>query len=76
MMQRADSFAVLRRKPMDGYDLSFLITSDHTEASSPAKLIDFIITFMEEVDKEISTMKLGVNSRARLVAETFLKEFA
>jgi len=39
-------------------------------------MVDFIISFMEEVDKEISEMKIGVNARARLVAESFLKEFA
>lgn len=50
------------------------------------KLVDFIIEFMEEVDKEISEMKLFVsilifvvivltsqlNARARFVAESFL----
>ena len=37
------------------------------------KLIDFVIHFMEEIDKEISEMKLCVNSRARICAEEFLK---
>lgn len=36
------------------------------------KLVDFIIHFMEEVDKEISEMKLFLNARARFVAEAFL----
>ena len=39
------------------------------------KLIDFIIHFMEEIDKEVSEMKLAINSRARICAESFLKEF-
>lgn len=34
------------------------------------KLVDFIIQFMEEVDKEISEMKLSINARARIVAES------
>lgn len=34
------------------------------------KLVDFIIQFMEEVDKEISEMKLSLNARARVVAES------
>ena len=38
-----------------------------------AKLIDFVIKFMEEIDKEVSEMKLAVNARARLCAEEFLK---
>lgn len=31
------------------------------------KLVDFIIQFMEEVDKEISEMKLFVSARSQLV---------
>ena len=43
-----------------GYDISFLITNFHTEDMLKHKLVDFIIQFMEEVDKEISEMKLFV----------------
>lgn len=56
-----------------GYDISFLITNFHTEEMLRHKLIDFVIHFMEEIDKEISEMKLCVNSRARICAEEFLK---
>lgn len=45
-----------------GYDISFLITNFHTEEMLKHKLVDFIIQFMEEVDKEISEMKLFVCS--------------
>ncbi len=74
--------------PVQGYDISFLITNTHTEEMLKHKLVDFIIQFMEEVDKEISEMKLFVtelflvccasltilqlNARARFVAESFL----
>ena len=58
-----------------GYDISFLITNFHTEQMFKHKLVDFIIHFMEEIDKEINEMKLAVNSRARLSAEEFLKRF-
>ena len=37
------------------------------------KVVDFVIHFMEEIDKEISEMKLAVNARARICAEEFLK---
>lgn len=46
-----------------GYDISFLITNFHTEEMLKHKLVDFIIQFMEEVDKEISEMKLFVCPR-------------
>ncbi|KAI6110573.1 hypothetical protein EDD16DRAFT_1610584 [Pisolithus croceorrhizus] len=75
MMQRAESFVVLRRKPVPGYDISFLITNVHTETMLKHKIVDFIIQFMEEVDKEISEMKLTLNARARTVAESYLMAF-
>lgn len=59
--------------PIKGYDISFLITNFHTEQMYKHKLVDFVIHFMEEIDKEISEMKLSVNARARIVAEEFLK---
>ncbi|EEA26941.1 ARP2/3 complex 20 kDa subunit (p20-ARC), putative [Talaromyces marneffei ATCC 18224] len=101
LTQRAESFFILRRKPVRGYDISFLITNFHTEAMLKHKLVDFIIQLcvffligclavclqphgspetnqshsMEEVDKEISEMKLFLNARARFVAESFLTPF-
>ncbi|TPX36320.1 hypothetical protein SmJEL517_g01487 [Synchytrium microbalum] len=76
MTQRAENFVVLRRKPIDGYDISFLITNFHTEQMYKHKLVDFIVQFMEEVDKEISEMKLSLNARARIVAESYLSNFS
>ncbi len=75
MMMRADNFVILRRKPVPGYDISFLITNFHVEQMYRNKMVDFIITFMEEIDKEISELKLSVNSRARTCAEKFLEQF-
>ncbi len=74
LMQRAESFVILRRKPVKGYDISFLITNFHSETMLKHKLVDFIIEFMEEVDKEISEMKLSINARARIVAESYLSQ--
>ncbi|CAG2102165.1 unnamed protein product [Medioppia subpectinata] len=108
MAMRADSFVILRRKPVTnydtakkplvvnnnsnnsnnnsnnndmnngvetGFDISFLITNFHTESMFRYKIIDFIIHFMEEIDKEINEMKLAINARARITAEEFLKKF-
>ncbi|WWC91504.1 uncharacterized protein L201_006450 [Kwoniella dendrophila CBS 6074] len=72
MMMRAEGFVILRRKPLPGYDISFLITNFHSESMLKHKLVDFIIQFMEDVDKEISEMKLSLNARARIVAESYL----
>ena len=42
-----------------------MITNFHTEEMLKHKLVDFIIQFMEEVDKEISEMKLFVSEAGR-----------
>ena len=73
LMKRAEQFLVLRRKPVEGYDISFLITHTHAEAMIKAKLVDFIIAFMEDIDREISAMRLAVNARARGVAANYLE---
>lgn len=76
MMMRADNFIILRRKPNDpNYDISFLVTNFHVESMYRYKLIDFIIHFLEEIDREINEMKLAINARARVTAEEFLKKF-
>uniref|UniRef100_A0A7S2CG59 Actin-related protein 2/3 complex subunit 4 n=1 Tax=Florenciella parvula TaxID=236787 RepID=A0A7S2CG59_9STRA len=75
LMQRADQFIIMRRKAKEGYSISFLVTHAHLEKMWKDKLIDFVIQFMEDIDKEISAMKLAVNSRARNVAQEFVREF-
>ena len=86
LTQRADQFLVLRRKPirsaaatLDGkpiqYDISFLVTNRHTETMYKHKLIDFIVQFLQDIDKEISEMKLSVNARARIASDFYLKSF-
>lgn len=76
LQQRAEQFIILRRKPVDGYDLSFLITHSHCETMILAKLIDFVISFMEDIDKEISAMKIAINSRSRIIASAFMEGLA
>jgi len=75
LMQRAEQFIVMRRRPVEGYDVSFLITSAQIESMWQKKLVEFVVTFMDDIDKEISNMKLAINARGRLVATEFMKQF-
>lgn len=74
-MMRAGNFFIPRRKPVEEYDVSFLITKFLTEQMYKHKMVDFVIHFMEEMDKEISEMKLSVHVNTRIVTEEFLKNF-
>lgn len=76
LQQRAEAFVVLRRLPVPGYDLSFLITHSHCEDMVKARLVEFVISFMEDVDKEISAMKIAINARARSIATGFMESLA
>lgn len=43
LAMRAESFVVLRRVPIKGYDISFLITNSNVEDMMKHKLVDFVI---------------------------------
>eukprot|EP01080_Neovahlkampfia_damariscottae_P008760 gene8760-708_t len=75
LMQRAEQFMILRRKPVEGYDISILITNFNNEKMYKDKLIDFVLHFMQDIDKDIKELKLIQASRARLVAKEYLSKF-
>ena len=43
---RADKFQILRKKPIDKYDFSFLITEDHLAKFKKEEIINFILEFI------------------------------
>ena len=43
-MQRAEKFSILRRKPVEGYTISFLITNIHTEGIALNRTIQSSLT--------------------------------
>ena len=57
---RADKFQILRKKPVDGYDYSFLVTDEHLQKYKKEELVNFILEFIHGIDKEINDMKLAI----------------
>ncbi len=57
---RADKFQILRKKPVDGYDYSFLVTDEHLQKYKKEELVNFILEFIQGIDKEINDMKLAI----------------
>mmetsp|Transcript_23661 Transcript_23661/g.40714 ORF Transcript_23661/g.40714 Transcript_23661/m.40714 type:complete len:175 (+) Transcript_23661:116-640(+) len=73
LMRRAEAFGILRSTAIPGFDISFLITSEHVEDMYRHKLVDFIVDFIQDIDKDISDLKLALRSRGRITATEFVK---
>ena len=52
----------MRRIPVEPtkYDFSFLITDDHLQKYKKEEIINFILEFIQGIDKEITEMKLAI----------------
>ena len=74
LMNRADRLNILRKKAKDGYDVSFLVTNYHLENYKKEEIIDYIVEFVQDLSKEITEMKLIVNSQSRLVSTYFMEQ--
>ena len=73
LMNRANQLNVLRKVAKPGYDISFLITNFTLENYKKEDIIDFIIEFIQDFVKEVTDMKMTVNSQSRY-ATTYLME--
>lgn len=66
---------LLRKKPIKGYSVTFLVTSKHLSIHGAKTVEDSILGFCAKIDKECSDIKLQVNAQARYVTTEFLKAF-
>jgi len=53
-MMRAESFVVLRRTPVKGYDISFLVTNRNVEEMRKHKLVDFVVEYVTNLSLCVS----------------------
>ena len=72
LMNRADKLNILRKKPKENFDISFLITNTHLELYKKEEIIDYIVEFVSDFSKELTDMKLVVNSQARFISTNFM----
>eukprot|EP00824_Muranothrix_gubernata_P005742 TRINITY_DN17525_c0_g1_i1.p2 TRINITY_DN17525_c0_g1~~TRINITY_DN17525_c0_g1_i1.p2 ORF type:complete len:194 (-),score=19.36 TRINITY_DN17525_c0_g1_i1:521-1102(-) len=73
---RADKFEIIRKKPISGYDFSFLVTNFHLEKMVKEEIINTILQFMQDMEKEINDMKLQINLQMRIAAGFFISQIA
>eukprot|EP01060_Flectonema_neradi_P036087 TRINITY_DN684_c0_g1_i1.p1 TRINITY_DN684_c0_g1~~TRINITY_DN684_c0_g1_i1.p1 ORF type:complete len:180 (+),score=29.11 TRINITY_DN684_c0_g1_i1:45-584(+) len=79
LQRRANHYYILRRKPVcyqgTQYDLSLLITNENTDSMLKGKLVDWVIEFLQDINKELSYIKIQVGMRARVVAKEYFASF-
>jgi actin related protein 2/3 complex subunit 4 len=73
---RADKLELFRKKPLPGYDFTFLITNEHLETMHKEYIINFILLFMQDIEKEISDMKIELISQLRVSTFHFINSIA
>ena len=73
LMNRADRLNIFKKKPKDGFDISILITNYHLECYKKEEIIDLIVEFIQDLEKEINEMKLIVNSQFRVSSTHFME---
>lgn len=71
MVHRAEQLDVVRRVPLDGFDITFLFTHSHVERYERERLVNFVCQLVEGFSAEISEMKLSLKTRARAVVDDF-----
>ncbi|KRX02762.1 hypothetical protein PPERSA_02252 [Pseudocohnilembus persalinus] len=73
---RADQFEILRRIPLKGYDVTFLISSSHLEKYDKAQLISYITDFIQDIEKYMTEIKLNIVFQTRKAAKQFVQQMS
>ncbi len=69
--KKTHRFSIIRRVPIKGYDISFLITSRHCEQYDWRALVDIICNFALDAHAEFASLKLLLNTRNRTVVSDY-----
>ena len=62
--RRAEALRILRRKPIEGYDISFLLTAQHQQQLDKQQLIAFICKLVEDLST-CSSLKRLITAHGR-----------
>ena len=63
LQNRASEFEIMRRKPIQNYDISFLITTKHIAEFDKYALIYFILDFIDSIDIDMIKRRQWLNRR-------------
>ena len=68
----------VRKKPVDTerFDFCFLISEDHLVKYHKHELVNFILEFIQGIQKEITEMKLALIQQSRIAAAHYMNTLA
>ena len=67
--RRAEALRLLRRKPVEGYDISFLLTAKHQQQLEKQAVIAFLCNMVEDVST-CSSLKRLITAHGRASSST------
>lgn len=65
---KAETVPILRKKPVPGYHISFLVTSDLVDQLSTGRIVAFLVSFALNAPSFLRGLKCAVNKHSRKLA--------
>jgi len=62
------------KKENENYDISLLIEAQHLETYDKNKLMVIILELIETLERDLSEIKLNINTECRVAATYFIRE--
>ncbi len=61
-------------KGTEDYDISLLVEAQHLETYDKSKLMSVIVELIETLERDLSEIKLNINTECRVAATYFIRE--
>jgi actin related protein 2/3 complex subunit 4 len=67
---------MVRRKPIQDYDVTLLITNEVLEKYNKDFVIELILDLVKTLEKDLLEIKLNINTQCRIAATHFMENLA
>lgn len=64
---------MVRRKPIQDYDVTLLITNEVLEKYNKDFIIELILDLIKTLEKDLLEIKLNINTQCRIAATHFME---
>lgn len=73
VMLQAEAFPLLRRSPIEGFHISFLVTDALLLKTDVMSIVQFFVRFVVDAPSFLRSQKLAVSAHSRACASVFLR---